>query len=103
MTEQTSNLIINLDHADWILNDDSQTLESAGFGTVSMLRLVTIDLTYVLIEENETEASFFNRLSYDAFIKNPEVIVQIFRLMGCFLISAISFRPDGNETQSHSL
>lgn len=29
---QTSNLIINLDHDEWILNDDSKTLADTGFG-----------------------------------------------------------------------
>ena len=29
---QTTNLIINLDHDDWILNDDTQVLADIGFG-----------------------------------------------------------------------
>jgi len=40
---KTSNLIINLDHDDWILADDDKTLVELGF-------------------ENETEASFFQSL-----------------------------------------
>ncbi|ELU44738.1 hypothetical protein AG1IA_01219 [Rhizoctonia solani AG-1 IA] len=48
----TTNLIINLDHDDWILNDDSAILASLGF-------------------ENETEVSFFNRELYEAFKKDP--------------------------------
>jgi len=50
---KTTNLIINLDHDDWILDDDSKSLVNAGF-------------------ENETEASFFNRELYEAFKVNPE-------------------------------
>ncbi|RDB24195.1 hypothetical protein Hypma_008868 [Hypsizygus marmoreus] len=49
---KTSNLIINLDHADWILDDDSKTLAEVGF-------------------ENETEVSFFNREMYEQFKLNP--------------------------------
>jgi len=49
---KTTNLIINLDHDDWILQDDDRTLASFGF-------------------ENETEVSFFDRELYDAFKKNP--------------------------------
>ncbi|KAJ7684835.1 hypothetical protein DFH06DRAFT_1156809 [Mycena polygramma] len=49
---KTTNLIINLDHEEWILNDDSQLLANLGF-------------------ENETEVSFFNRELYDLFKANP--------------------------------
>jgi len=42
-----------LDHDDdWVLEDDSNTLNELGF-------------------ENETEVSFFNREAYEAFKKNP--------------------------------
>ncbi|KAJ3760206.1 hypothetical protein EV360DRAFT_40333 [Lentinula raphanica] len=51
---KTTNLIINLDHDEWILTDDSNTLAEAGF-------------------ENETEVSFFNRNLYEQFKQNPEV------------------------------
>ncbi|KAF5370668.1 hypothetical protein D9758_001812 [Tetrapyrgos nigripes] len=50
---KTTNLIINLDHDEWILNDDSKALVEVGF-------------------ENETEVSFFNRELYEAFLANPE-------------------------------
>jgi len=50
---KTSNLIINLDHDDWILADDDKTLVELGF-------------------ENETEASFFNRCDYEAFKLDPQ-------------------------------
>jgi len=50
---KTSNLIINLDHDDWILDDGTQTLADAGF-------------------ENETEVSLFNRADYKDFQANPQ-------------------------------
>ncbi|TCD62617.1 hypothetical protein EIP91_006631 [Steccherinum ochraceum] len=50
---KTTNLIINLDHDDWILDDDSKLLSDIGF-------------------ENETEVSFFSRSLYDQFLANPE-------------------------------
>ncbi|KAF8197365.1 hypothetical protein BJ912DRAFT_953223 [Pholiota molesta] len=50
---KTSNLIINLDHDDWILDDGDMTLEQVGC-------------------ENETELSFFSRKDYDEFKLNPE-------------------------------
>jgi len=50
---KTTNLIINLDHDDWILDDDSKLLVDVG-------------------SENETEVSLFNRELYDAFKANPE-------------------------------
>jgi len=50
---KTTNLIINLDHDDWIIDDDSKLLVDVGF-------------------ENETEVSCFNRELYDAFKANPE-------------------------------
>jgi len=50
---KTSNLIINLDHDEWILNNEQSTLADVGF-------------------ENETEVSFFNRADYEDFKLNPE-------------------------------
>ncbi|KAI0086658.1 hypothetical protein BDY19DRAFT_959653 [Irpex rosettiformis] len=50
---KTTNLIINLDHDEWILDDDSKLLADVGF-------------------ENETEVSFFNRELFEAFKKHPE-------------------------------
>jgi len=50
---KTTNLIINLDHDEWILDDDSKTLAELDF-------------------ENETEVSLFNRDLYEAFKLNPE-------------------------------
>ncbi|KAF9653165.1 hypothetical protein BDM02DRAFT_3108329 [Thelephora ganbajun] len=50
---KTTNLIINLDHDDWILGDDSKLLADVGF-------------------ENETEVSLFNGELYETFKTNPE-------------------------------
>ncbi|KAH7889815.1 hypothetical protein F5I97DRAFT_1847553 [Phlebopus sp. FC_14] len=51
---KTNNLIINLDHEEWILDDDSRLLADVGF-------------------ENETEVSFFSRGAYEKFKVNPEI------------------------------
>jgi len=50
---KTTNLIINLDHDEWILDDDAKLLADLGF-------------------ENETEVSVFNRELYEAFKANPQ-------------------------------
>ena len=50
---KTSNLIINLDHEDWFLDKDDQTLEELGI-------------------ENETELSYFVRKDYDLYKSHPE-------------------------------
>ncbi|KAJ6455865.1 cytoplasmic protein [Mycena sanguinolenta] len=50
---KTTNLIINLDHDDWILDDDDKLLADLGF-------------------ENETEVSFFNKELYMQFAQNPQ-------------------------------
>ncbi|KIM28899.1 hypothetical protein M408DRAFT_329318 [Serendipita vermifera MAFF 305830] len=51
---KTTNLIINLENDEWILDDDTATLATVGF-------------------ENETEVSFFNRSDYDGFKASPEI------------------------------
>ncbi|CAA7270156.1 unnamed protein product [Cyclocybe aegerita] len=66
---KTSNLIINLDHDEWILDDDSKTLAQVDFGSGQSSRplaVLTID------SENETEVSFFNRQDYEEFKLNPK-------------------------------
>ncbi|KAI0270780.1 hypothetical protein BGY98DRAFT_235763 [Russula aff. rugulosa BPL654] len=50
---KTTNLIINLDHDEWILSDDGKSLSESGL-------------------ENETEISFFNRDLYENFKLNPQ-------------------------------
>lgn len=50
---KTTNLIINLDHDDWIIDDDTKILADLGF-------------------ENETEVSLFNCELYNQFKLNPE-------------------------------
>ncbi|PWN26077.1 hypothetical protein BDZ90DRAFT_267601 [Jaminaea rosea] len=52
---KTTNLIINLDHPEWLLDDAenrSKTLQEVGL-------------------ENEAEVSIFNREDYEAFLKDP--------------------------------
>jgi hypothetical protein len=51
---KTTNLIINMDHDDWIFDDDARTLAELGI-------------------ENETEISFFNHVAYTTFKENPEI------------------------------
>lgn len=70
---KTTNLIINLDHDDWILDDDSVTLVSVGMGvsTFSNQNLTAGISNTRLLPENETELSFFNRELYEAFKLNP--------------------------------
>ncbi|CDO74859.1 hypothetical protein BN946_scf185004.g9 [Trametes cinnabarina] len=51
---KTTNLIINLDHDEWIFDDDSKTLAEMGL-------------------ENESEVSFFNRKAYEEFKQHPDV------------------------------
>ncbi|KAI0290489.1 hypothetical protein BC826DRAFT_1092533 [Russula brevipes] len=46
LKETTTNLIINLDHDEWILSDEGRPLSDCGL-------------------ENETEVSFFNREMYE--------------------------------------
>ena len=67
--EQTSNLIINLDHDEWILEDDTLTLVEREFGQwhFPMMPFYTHRKS-----ENETEVSFFNLNEYEAFKLNPE-------------------------------
>ncbi|KAF4578672.1 hypothetical protein EYR40_001178 [Pleurotus pulmonarius] len=50
---KTTNLIINLDHDEWLFKDDCKLLIDLGF-------------------ENETEVSFFNGEMYEKFKANPE-------------------------------
>ncbi|KAG0141325.1 hypothetical protein CROQUDRAFT_663992 [Cronartium quercuum f. sp. fusiforme G11] len=50
---KTTNLIINLDHDDWILEDKSAKLKDVGL-------------------EHESEVSLFNRTDYEDFKLNPE-------------------------------
>ncbi|KAJ8456577.1 hypothetical protein ONZ51_g12040 [Trametes cubensis] len=50
---KTTNLIINLDHDEWIFEDDSKTLAEMGL-------------------ENESEVSFFNRQLYEDFKQHPD-------------------------------
>lgn len=49
---KTTNLIINLDHEDWIMDDESAVLMDLGI-------------------QNETELSLFKREDYEAFRADP--------------------------------
>jgi len=50
---KTTNLVINLDHDDWILDNDSKILVDCGF-------------------ENETEVSLFESQLYEEFKQHPK-------------------------------
>ena len=63
------NLIINLDHDEWILENDASTLADLGFGMYAF----SVNLQSLIHSENETEISFFNRAAYEAFKQHPEV------------------------------
>ncbi|KJA27265.1 hypothetical protein HYPSUDRAFT_115237, partial [Hypholoma sublateritium FD-334 SS-4] len=58
---KTSNLIINLDHEEWILDNDDKTLAEVGLGESSFS-----------LPQNESEVSFFSRKDYEDFKLNPE-------------------------------
>lgn len=65
---KTTNLIINLDHPDWLLEDanlPALSNNAAAAKTKDNTTLAEIGI------ENETELSFFNRQAYDAFLVNP--------------------------------
>ncbi|EPS38409.1 hypothetical protein H072_7861 [Dactylellina haptotyla CBS 200.50] len=49
---KNQNLIINMDHPEWMFDDDSKTLAEMGCG-------------------HETEVSFFNKDAYEEYVKDP--------------------------------
>jgi hypothetical protein len=65
-------LIINLDHDEWILDDESAILAEIGFGFCHFSRMIGVIANKWHVE-NETEVSFFNRELYEKFKLNPEV------------------------------
>jgi hypothetical protein len=78
---QTTNLIINLDHDEWILEDRSKSLSEYGLGlfvlslhnyTNSSVELIQSILDFFNPAENESEVSLFNRADYEAFKANPQ-------------------------------
>lgn len=84
---KTMNLIINLDHdEDWILHDDNtKFLIDYGIGKSNCF-LVCLSLSGFfrphnpkcccycpVLQEHETEISFFNWKLYEAFKSNPEI------------------------------
>lgn len=63
---KTTNLIINLDHSDWVLQDKNLgALAKAEQKTKENTTLAEIGV------ENETELSFFNKEAYEAFLADP--------------------------------
>jgi hypothetical protein len=73
-TVQTTNLIINLDHDEWILDDDSQLLVDLGLGKYFGNVIGHSDDD----SENETEVSFFHKELYTQFKANPQVRLRSF-------------------------
>ncbi|KAF5386632.1 hypothetical protein D9615_001769 [Tricholomella constricta] len=66
---KTTNLIINLENDDWILDEDHKTLADLSFG---MQHMCHFNASYPNFRpENETEVSFFNRELYEHFKRNP--------------------------------
>ncbi|EPQ31374.1 uncharacterized protein PFL1_00709 [Pseudozyma flocculosa PF-1] len=63
---KTTNLIINLDHPEWLLTDDNVAAMVPGKSRA------TATLAELGIE-NEHELSLFNRDEYERFLANPEV------------------------------
>ena len=76
---QTSNLIINLEHDDWILDDDSRTLADLSFGVFKYSKNQHLHHSHHGLE-NETEVSLFNRELYETFKANPTVLIPLFFL-----------------------
>lgn len=70
---KTTNLIINLDHDDWILVDENLgALLKQPINPESTERKTKQNTTLAEIGiENETELSFFNNEAYEQFIANP--------------------------------
>lgn len=63
---KTTNLIINLDHSDWVLQGKNLgALAKAERKTKENTTLAEIGV------ENETELSFFNKEAYEAFLADP--------------------------------
>lgn len=66
---KTTNLIINLDHPEWVLEDQNLNGllkgEKEGEKTKENTTLAEIGV------ENETELSFFNKEAYEAFLADP--------------------------------
>ncbi|KAN0061271.1 hypothetical protein ACQY0O_006117 [Thecaphora frezii] len=63
---KTTNLIINLDHPEWIL-DDAQIAAQHPGKTEHTVTLAELGI------ENEHELSFFNRRDYEQFLSNPQI------------------------------
>ncbi len=69
---KTTNLIINLDHPEWVLDDANlkgllKDPSSAGESEKTKENTTLAEIGV----ENETELSFFNKQAYEAFLANP--------------------------------
>ena len=74
---QTSNLIINLDHEEFMLDNNDACLADLGIGIIIFnSRHICRIHDRAWLTENETEVSFFNQAAYEAFKRNPEVLHQ---------------------------
>ena len=62
--------MINLGNEELML-DISKTLAASGVG--EFIRMLDLSGISVLLVENETEISFFNRATYEAYKAHPEV------------------------------
>jgi hypothetical protein len=92
---QTTNLIINLDHDDWIFSDENKTLAESGFGVYSLcsVRPTRGLITHRTFTENETEVSFFNRDMYEAFKLDPQVFFPLI-FATCHVVISLLPRKD---------
>ncbi|EST04605.1 hypothetical protein PSEUBRA_006356 [Kalmanozyma brasiliensis GHG001] len=64
---KTTNLIINLDHDDWLLEDRNLPKLAGADGERTKETTTLADIGV----ENETELSFFNKQAYEEFLANP--------------------------------
>ena len=107
---QTTNLIINLDHDDWILSDEGKTLAESGFGACSPNSARPHHASYLSSSiENETEVSFFNRDLYEAFKLDPQVFFPLHATLPRCDLTIATQRHDGKADlfscflEAHSL
>lgn len=68
---KTTNLIINLDHPDWVLEDHNLPALIKGAVKEGEIKTRANTTLAEIGVENETELSFFNKEAYEAFLANP--------------------------------
>lgn len=59
---KTTNLIINLDHDDWILNNENENLGVVGFGTLTPLVVASRKLLYQRMRRKSVSLTRFNMM-----------------------------------------